>query len=377
MKRRYQFIFALTALLTIAPLAPAFAADTVKPVMGTITPVTATRNVATEYSLSVSDDVAIRDCYFYVASKRVGQMTVSSGTARYSHAFTVSGRHYVYALCYDTSGNFKSSPYTSINVTGSAADDQEDPEMGSLLPNYATAGIPVRMHTDVEDDTGIESCTFYPLAGNSVPMELGDDEAFVMYTFNVAGVRQAYALCKDIAGNFSSTAVVDITVYPGYPAEEAAEPGTLVKMECPPDVYVNDPCTTVYYYADDGKRHPFTNERSYFSWFSDYSTLDIVSNGFMAALPLGDNVTYKPGYKMVKFPTDNRVYMVSRGAVLRPVADENTAIAFYGSTWNLAIDDISDAFYLDYTFGDTVYDTDDYDPAEESEVALIDDNFAN
>jgi len=343
--------------------------------MGTITPTSATRNVATEYEVTVSDDVGIDECFFKVSGRTVGEMTVSGGVASYTHTFTVNGPHYVYALCYDTSRNFKASPYTRVTVTGSAADDHEDPEVQSLLPNYATAGIPVRMHVDVEDDIGIESCTYYPFNADSVPMEIGDGEAYVMYTYEVAGTRTAYALCKDVAGNFAVTDIVTITVYPGYPPAESAEPGTLIKMECPPDVYVNDPCTTVYYYSYDGKRHPFTNEKSYFSWFADYSTLDIVSNGFMAALPLGENVTYKPGYKMVKFPTDNRVFLVSRGAELRPVASEDVASLFYGAAWNQYIDDISDAFYGDYTVTDTVYGLEDYDPEVEAGIGLIDDNF--
>lgn len=365
----------VVSMLLLGFATPVLAADTTKPTLGAITPTSAVVGKATTFSLTVSDNVGISSCSFYVSSVKKGAMTLSSGKASYTHTFTVPGRHYIYVLCRDTSGNFRATPMTRVNVTGTASGGTEKPELGTLLPDYAYAGIATRYHIDVTDDVGIDFCTFYPVGTTSQEMELGDDEAFLLYTYTVIGKHDAYVLCRDVDGNFSTSEVTEINVQAGFLASESAEPGDLVKTECPEAVYVNHACTTVYYYADDGKRHAFPNEKVYFSWYANYASLKIVSTGFMAALPLGGNVTYKPGVKMTKFIYDPRVFMVSRGAVLRPIASENAAVEFYGSAWNTHVDDISDVFYRDYTFGDPIYGLSDYDAAEEQDVALIDDSF--
>jgi len=45
------------------------------------------------------------------------------------------------------------------------------------------------------------------------------------------------------------------------------------------------------------------------------------------------------------------VYAVGRYGELRWVTSESVATSLYGGDWNTKIDDISDAFYGDYTFG--------------------------
>lgn len=109
--------------------------------------------------------------------------------------------------------------------------------------------------------------------------------------------------------------------------------------------------TAVYYIGLDGKRHAFPNSKVYFSWFADFSQVQIVSADQLARIPLGMNVTYRPGSRMVKFTTDPKVYLVTKGGNLRWVKTEQVAISLYGSSWNTMIDDISDAFYANYQFG--------------------------
>jgi hypothetical protein len=85
----------------------------------------------------------------------------------------------------------------------------------------------------------------------------------------------------------------------------------------------------------------------------------------MAAIPLGRNVTYRPGVKMVKFATAPTTYAVALGGVLRPIKDEAAASVLYGADWNTKIDDVSDAFFPDYRFGAPVTSGNDYAPSEE------------
>lgn len=118
--------------------------------------------------------------------------------------------------------------------------------------------------------------------------------------------------------------------------------------------------TTVYYIGADGRRHSFPNPKVYFTWFPDFSRVRIVAPTELADLPLGANITYRPGSRLVKFMTDPRVYAVDSDRRLRWVKVESVAQALYGPFWARQVDDISDAFYLDYRFGQSVDTSGDY-----------------
>ena len=148
------------------------------------------------------------------------------------------------------------------------------------------------------------------------------------------------------------------------PVIGTAVQSSLIKLACSANATVNDPCKAVYFYATDGKRHAFPNDKVYFSWFTDFSTVKEVSASFLASLSLGKNVTYRPGVKMVKFQTSPQVYAVAKGGILRAIASESIAAGLYGSDWNKKIDDISDVFYGDYKFGEPIVLSTDYDPAQ-------------
>lgn len=159
-------------------------------------------------------------------------------------------------------------------------------------------------------------------------------------------------------------------------AQAAAPPGSLVKLTCPVAAAATHPCRAVYFSGHDGKRHAFTNEKVYFTWYADFSSVRTVSAGELAALPLGQNVTYRPGSKLVKFITDLKLYAVGLGGELRWITTESAAAALYGSDWNKKADDISDAFYLDYRFGPQIAASSDFSPqAELAAAAGIDDDL--
>ncbi|MBI2475244.1 hypothetical protein HYV69_02335 [Candidatus Uhrbacteria bacterium] len=171
---------------------------------------------------------------------------------------------------------------------------------------------------------------------------------------------------------------VDTVISPepveGGTAEAVA--GNLIKLACQVNAQINDPCKAVYFYASDGKRHAFPNDKVFFTWFDNFDSVKEVSSSFMSSLQLGKNVTYHPGTKMVKFQTVPTVYTVSKKGELRAIASEQIATELYGSTWNKQIDDISDAFVGNYTFGLKINSTSDYDVAtEKTSVAGLDANF--
>jgi hypothetical protein len=118
--------------------------------------------------------------------------------------------------------------------------------------------------------------------------------------------------------------------------------GTLIKS---PD----DPA--VYYCGADGKRYVFVNDKAYFSWYPDFSTVKTISDATLGNIMVGGNITYRPGTRMVKIVSDPKVYVVARGGVLRWVETEAAAIRLFGANWNKMIDDISDSFFVNYKVG--------------------------
>lgn len=112
--------------------------------------------------------------------------------------------------------------------------------------------------------------------------------------------------------------------------------------------------SAVYYLGADGRRHAFSNDKVYFSWYCDFSKVAIISSVDLAKIPLGKNITYRPGLRLVKFPSVHTVYIVQTEAVLRPITDEATAVALFGRDWSQQVADISEAFYGDYTIDSPV-----------------------
>ncbi len=122
----------------------------------------------------------------------------------------------------------------------------------------------------------------------------------------------------------------------------AAAPGDLVR---------GTTLSTLYYYGQDGKRYAFPNEKTYFTWYADFSGVQTISDSELAAIPLGGNVSYRPGSRWIKIESDPKTYAVSPNGVLRWIETEEVATGLAGSDWNQFIDDVADVFFVDYTVG--------------------------
>ncbi|MFH1611073.1 MAG: hypothetical protein ABIA83_00525, partial [Patescibacteria group bacterium] len=118
--------------------------------------------------------------------------------------------------------------------------------------------------------------------------------------------------------------------------------------------------TAIYYLGADGLRYVFPNDKTYFTWYTDFSTVKWISDSDLARIQIGGNVTYKPGVKMVKINSDPKTYAVSAGGTLRHVGSESLAISLYGSNWNKMIDDIADGFFKNYTLGTAIASSSDF-----------------
>lgn len=106
--------------------------------------------------------------------------------------------------------------------------------------------------------------------------------------------------------------------------------------------------SAVYYFGKDGMRYVFPNDKTYFTWYSNFDNVKWLTDNDLATIQIGGNVTYKPGVKMIKINSDPKTYAISAGGMLRHVSSEAVAIALYGSDWNKKIDDVPDGFFPNY-----------------------------
>jgi len=112
---------------------------------------------------------------------------------------------------------------------------------------------------------------------------------------------------------------------------------------------------TLYYIDGEKSRRAFPNEATYKSWYgADFSDVITVSDEFVSRIPLGKNVTMKPGKYLVKMPSDSRVYAVEQGGVLRYIDDASVAEDLYGRDWEKKLIDLPEVFFQNYTLGDPI-----------------------
>lgn len=169
----------------------------------------------------------------------------------------------------------------------------------------------------------------------------------------VTGEYQSYTNDPDREKNLANLAAIGFSIH------------DLVKLadDGNPDTQID---SAVYYIGADGRRHAFPNASVYFTWYANFSAVKIISAADLASVPLGKNVRYKPGVRMIKFATSNKVYAISLGGALHWVTSEEIAKALYGDNWNTMIDDVSDIFYTSYFVSTDINAATEYDAAIET-----------
>ncbi len=266
-----------------------------------------------------------------------------------------NGSHTASLYAIDLVGNISTSVSVSFTVDADSASSSA-PVVKTILPVTALKNEGVTYSVRISDDGSIESCDLYIDDENVGAMTILLDIASVTHTFTSNGIKELYARCTDDDGNKTTGKKTIVTVSSG---SNHASRGDLIKIGCEGDIYVNDPCTSVYYYGADGKRHAFPTESIFYTWFSDFDDLVILSSTAMSEIPLGSNVTHRPGVKLIQF-LSNTVYAVSYGGILRPIANAEIAEALFGRDWTNSIDGVNDVFYGSYEIGSTIHSSTDY-----------------
>lgn len=151
---------------------------------------------------------------------------------------------------------------------------------------------------------------------------------------------------KKLIASFSIAAMTS-----GFMGVIPAMAATSLSQVQPGDLVRGTSLTAVYYYGKDGFRYVFPNDKTYFTWYSNFNTVKTLSDADMGKIQLGGNVTYKPGVKMLKINSDPKTYAIDGAGTLRWVKTEAAAVALYGNMWNKMIDDVPDAFFGNYKQG--------------------------
>lgn len=112
--------------------------------------------------------------------------------------------------------------------------------------------------------------------------------------------------------------------------------------------------STVYYYGYDGSRYTFPNEKTFMTWFSDFSDVETITDSALADISLAGNVVYRPGSRWIKITSDPNVYVVSTDGTIRWIESEEVAEDFAGSDWASFVEDVPDVFFTDYEAGSSL-----------------------
>ncbi len=246
------------------------------------------------------------------------------------------------------------------------------PKLYTLSPTTALKDATVWYSAKVSDNDLLKKCELFIDDKLQKQMTVKKDVVTASMKLSDTGSYTFKIKCTDSDDYIVEGKPVTVTVSSGTSSVKA---GDIIKMGCPAVVYPNHPCTAVYYYGVDGKRHAFSNERVYKSWFQNFDDLIIVSESVMSDIPLGKNVTYRPGKRLVKFTTPT-VYAVSFVGFLRPIANAEIAESLYGADWVSLIESVDDVFFNNYRIGYTIESTNDFNwSAAQSETSSIDKTF--
>jgi len=112
----------------------------------------------------------------------------------------------------------------------------------------------------------------------------------------------------------------------------------------------------IYYIGSDSKRHLFSNEATYWTWYSGKWSdqgVKTVSQNVFDLLISSANITARPGVNLIKFQNSPRVYVVTPNSILKEIVtslgDDSVAKKFFGNDYAKRVIIIQDAFEANYT----------------------------
>ncbi len=295
-----------------------------------------------------------------------GQWIGIGNMASYTVWPLANGFHTFYLRSHDSGTGVSVSTYVTFEV------DTKGPTVSAVTPSTATLNVATTYSVTPTGESATKWCWLYVDGRNVGAMTASSDKKTFSrsYKFTVAGTHSILARCADGDNNYSVGATRTFTM---SGTSTTTTPSTSVSHGT---VIRTSDSTAVYYYGNDGKKHLFPSENVFFSWFASYSSVATVTNSVMNSLPLGENVTYRPGTVLVKFSTSSAVYAISQGGVLHPFVSEEVARSVYGSNWASYVVIVPTNRMSDYTFGSMITSSSQHNKATVyASVSSIEANF--
>jgi len=128
------------------------------------------------------------------------------------------------------------------------------------------------------------------------------------------------------------------------PVGATVQYGALVKGSSP----------TVYFITSDNHRLAFNDEKTFRSWYPDFSSVVQIPDGTLGDIPFGGLAPLRPGIQPIKGATDNRVYAIDRDGKLRWLTSGPIASMIYGADWAGKLVVVSDTTLAAYGRGSDV-----------------------
>ncbi len=133
-------------------------------------------------------------------------------------------------------------------------------------------------------------------------------------------------------------------------AEETTYPaGSLLAL--------NKTGSAVYYIGEDARKYIFPEEKTYFTWYDDFSKVIKVDPIELDKYEDGGIMPYRPGVLLITHPNTNNVYAVEPNGLLRKIVSEEAAKNLYGENWASTVRDVIPGYFAStYKMGSDLSD---------------------
>lgn len=135
-------------------------------------------------------------------------------------------------------------------------------------------------------------------------------------------------------------------------------PGSILKGET---------LNCLYWFGSDGNRYTIQNEDILRTWFPESAPQPVIyqiTDSVLASIPLGGNILYRAGSRLIKIKSDPKIYVVGNEGSIHWIESENTIEQIFGFHWRDLLVIIPDALFVDYYVGQTIESAADFDPQE-------------
>ena len=93
----------------------------------------------------------------------------------------------------------------------------------------------------------------------------------------------------------------------------------------------------VYYIGDNSTKYIFPDAKTYFSWYSDFSGVELLTVAELDTYADGGSVLYRAGTKLITHPNTNKVYVVEPSGAIRWITSEEVAAGLYGAAGQVGL----------------------------------------